>query len=493
MLTKEEIRLFIDQDTASFQKRQARQGERYYEADHDIRKCRMFFYNADGQLVEDHQRANVKIPHPFFTELVDQATQYILSGDDPFVCTDDTDLQKELDSRFNNNDDFRAELGALLNDCQEKGIAYMYAMKDASDKLRFVCADSIGVVEVEARFADDGKDHVIYWYIDRIDKDGHKIKKIQDWDDSQTYYYVQDEDDEILDDPDAVMSPRPHVLYRDDQGQMWGRSFGYVPFFRLDNNKKQWSSLKPIKDLIDDYDLMASSLSNNLIDFDHPLYVVKGFQGQSLDELQQNLKTKKMIGTSPDGGVEIHTVDVPYEARKAKMELDEKNIYRFGFGLNLSGLKDTSATTNIAIKAAYSLLDLRCNRLETQLKRFLRRIVNVVVDEINEQQKTDYQSDSVWFDFHHEVMSNEQENAQIELTDAQKKQTEVNTLMSLSQILGDEQTVRMICDVLDIDYNDIKDQIPKQDPYADLEKQLGGDSGGDEPTPEGSATGSAEA
>ena len=216
MLTKEEIRLFIDQDTASFQ------GERYYEADHDIRKCRMFFYNADGQLVEDHQRANVKIPHPFFTELVDQATQYILSGDDPFVCTDDTDLQKELDSRFNNNDDFRAELGALLNDCQEKGIAYMYAMKDASDRLRFVCADSIGVVEVESRFADDGKDHVIYWYIDRIDKDGHKIKKIQDWDDSQTYYYVQDEDDEILDDPDAVMSPRPHVLYRDDQGQMWG-------------------------------------------------------------------------------------------------------------------------------------------------------------------------------------------------------------------------------------------------------------------------------
>lgn len=59
----------------------------------------------------------------------------------------------------------------------------------------------------------------------------------------------------------------------------------------------------------------------------------------------------------------LHTVDVPYEARKVKLELDEKNIYRFGMGLNLSGLKDTSATTNIAIKAAYSLLDLRCKHL----------------------------------------------------------------------------------------------------------------------------------
>lgn len=36
-----------------------------------------------------------------------------------------------------------------------------------------------------------------------------------------------------------------------------------------------------------------------------------------------------------------------YQARQAKLELDEKNIYRFGMGLNTVGLKDTSATTNM--------------------------------------------------------------------------------------------------------------------------------------------------
>lgn len=492
MLTKEELKLFIDEDMASVKKQQALTGARYYDAEHDIKNCRLFFYNSDGQLVEDTTRANVKIPHSFFTELTDQATQYILSGDDPFVVSDDPDLQDELDSRFNNNDDFRAELSDLITDCQTKGFAYMYALKDANDKMRFTCADAIGVIEVEGRFAGDGKDHVIYWYIDRIDKDGHRIKKIQDWDDSETHYYTQDDEGEIQDDADEIYNPRPHVLYTKGDGKTYGEALGFVPFFRLDNNKKQWSSLKPIKDLIDDYDMMASSLSNNLIDFDHPLYVIKGFQGQSLDELQQNLKTKKMVGTSPDGGVEIHTIDVPYEARKAKMELDEKNIYRFGFGLNLSGLKDTSATTNIAIKAAYSLLDLRCNRLEVQLKRFLRKIVNVVIDEINEQQKTDYQTDFVRFDFQHEVMSNEQENAQIDLTDAQKKQVEINTLLSLQSVIGDEQVIQMICDVLDIDYDDIKDQIPKDDPYADLESQLGGEGDGIEQADEGSPGGGAE-
>lgn len=492
MLTKEELKLFIDEDMASVKKQQALTGARYYDAEHDIKNCRLFFYNSDGQLVEDTTRANVKIPHPFFTELTDQATQYILSGDDPFVVSDDPDLQDELDSRFNNNDDFRAELSDLITDCQTKGFAYMYALKDANDKMRFTCADAIGVIEVEGRFAGDGKDHVIYWYIDRIDKDGHRIKKIQDWDDSETHYYTQDDEGEIQDDADEIYNPRPHVLYTKGDGKTYGEALGFVPFFRLDNNKKQFSNLKPVKELIDDYDMMASSLSNNLIDFDHPLYVIKGFQGHNLDELQQNLKTKKMIGTAPDGGVEIHTVDVPFEARKTKMELDEKNIYRFGFGLNLSGLKDTSATTNIAIKAAYSLLDLRCNRLETQLKRFLRKVVNVVIDEINKEQGTDYQTDSVHFEFTHEVMSNEQENATIEKTDAEKKQVEINTLLSLQSVIGDEQVVRMICDVLGIDYDEIKDQIPKDDPYADLESQLGGEGNGIEQADEGSPGGGAE-
>ena len=89
--------------------------------------------------------------------------------------------------------------------------------------------------------------------------------------------------------------------------------------------------LHGLKDLIDDYDMMASGLSNNLIDFDMPVYVVKGFEGDNLDELQQNIKTKKIIGmeaTDQGAGLEVHTIEIPHEARKEKLELDEKNIYR---------------------------------------------------------------------------------------------------------------------------------------------------------------------
>lgn len=467
MLTIDEIKRLIQDDANSEKKVFARKGQAYYEGDHDIKQYRLFYYNADGKLVEDKTRSNVKIPHPFFTELVDQAVQYMLSGKDGFIRSDIPDLQKELDAYFNDNEDFTAELSEVLTGCQTKGFEYMYAYKNADDRLAFQCADSIGVIEIREKDTDDGCEYVIYWYIDRIEKGHKKIKRIQVWDKDQTYFYVQDGEGKISTDESEAINPKPHTLYKKEGDEStYYENFGFIPFFRLDNNKKKFSSLKTVKELIDDYDMMASSLSNNLIDFDTPIHVVKGFEGDSLDELQQNLKTKKLIGmeaTDSGAGVEIMTVDVPFEARKVKLELDEKNIYRFGMGLNTSGLKDTSATTNIAIKAAYSLLDLKCSKLEIRLRQFLRKILKVVLQEINDINGTDYQMKDVYFDFEHEIMSNAQENAQIDLTKAQEMQTVINTLLSLASYLDNETLMQNVCDALDIDYEEIKDKLPDPD------------------------------
>ena len=466
MLTVEEIRRFIEEDNASTKKMFARKGEAYYLGDHDIKDYRLFYYNNDGNLVEDKNRSNVKIPHPFFTELVDQATQYMLSGDG-FIRSDIPELQTELDRYFNDDEDFIAELTEVLTGCQTKGFEFMFAYKNAENRTVFQCADSIGVVEVRAKDTDSNTEYIIYWYIDRIEKGQKKIKRIQVWDANEVAFYVQVDNGEIEVDKSEAVNPRPHTLYKKGKdAKTYFDRFGFIPFFRLDNNKKQFSSLKPVKELIDDYDLMASSLSNNLVDFDTPVHVIKGFPGDNLDELQQNLKTKKIIGVDENGGMEVHTVDVPYQAREAKLNLDEKNIYRFGMGLNTSGLKDTNATTNIAIKAMYSLLDLKCSKLKIRLKQFLRKLIKVVLQEINDNNKTDYQMKDVYFSFEHEVMSNAQENAQIELVEAQRKQVEINVLLGLATHLDNETLMQLVCEQLDIDYDDIKGKLPDPEEAA---------------------------
>lgn len=461
MLTIQEIKTFMDNDAASAKKQFARTGLRYYEADHDIRSYRIFFIDGNGELQEDRHKSNIKISHPFFTELVDQEVQYMLSGKDGFIMSDTPELQAELDAYFNENEDFTSELYEVLTGCVSKGFEYMYAFKNAEGKTAFQCADSIGVVEVRAKDTADRCDYVIFWYIDRIEKNNKKIKRIQVWNDKETHFFVQVENGDIAPDDSVELNPRPHVIYRKDGDQAtYFDGFGFIPFFRLDNCKKQFSGLKPIKDLIDDYDLMSCGLSNNIQDTNEALYVVKGFSGDNLDELMLNIKAKKHIGVDEDGDVEIRTIDIPYQARQTKLDLDEKNIYRFGFGLNTAGLKDTAATTNIAIKAAYSLLDLKVNKLEIRLKQFMRKLLKIVLAEINEQNGTDYQQKDVYFSFDRELPVNEQENAQVELTDAQRRQTEISTLLNLASHLDNETLMQQICEQLDLDYNDLKDKLP---------------------------------
>ena len=469
MLSVQEIKTFIDNDRASIKKQLARTGQRYYEADHDIKDYRIFFIDDDGNIQEDKTKSNIKISHPFFTELVDQEVQYMLSGKDGFVKSDDPDLQQRLDEYFNDNEDFMSELYEVITGCVSKGFEYAYAYKNADGRTAFQCADSLGVVEVKAKETDDGCEYVIFHYVDRIGKDNKKIKRIQVWDKTQTYFYCQEEDGKIIPDESQEINPRPHTIYhKDGDKNTYFEGFGFIPFFRLDNCQKQFSGLKPIKHLIDDYDLMSCGLSNNIQDSNEVLYVVKGFEGNNLDEMMMNVKAKKHIGVSPDGGIEAHTLDIPYQARQTKLELDEKNIYRFGMGFNSAQLGDGNIT-NIVIKSRYALLDLKCNKLEIRLKQFMRKLLKVILKEINEEHDTDYQQKDIYFDFKREVMTNAADNAQIELTDAQKQQTQINTLLMLATKLDNETLMQNICDVLDIEYNEIKDKLPPpeevNDPY----------------------------
>ena len=468
MLKPEEIKQFIDQDKTSTKKKLARTGQKYYDAEHDIKEYRIFFFDADGKLKEDKAKSNIKIAHPFFTEIVDQLVPYLIPSDRPFIKSDTPELQELLDTYF--DEDFVAELSEVLTGAQAKGFEYMFAHKSSEDgRTHFQAADSIGVVECESKYTSDKKNYVIYWCIDRIDKDGNQIINIRVYDDNNVYYYTRTNDGEITPDKSNGKNQETHSVYTIGK-KIYGESYGKIPFFRLDNCKKQFSALKPIKALIDDYDLMNAGLSNNIQDTNEALYVVKGFPGDNLDEVIQNIRTKKHIGLDEEGGVDIKTVDIPVEARKAKMEIDEKNIYRFGMALNTAGLKDTNATTNLAIKTAYSLLDLRSTKLEKRLKQFLRKIIKVVLDEINAEYGKDYQQKHVYFDFEREIPTNAQENAQIELTEAQRKQTEITTLLNLATHIDNETIVQLICEQLDIDYNDIKNKLPKEDESVDLFK-----------------------
>lgn len=460
----------INQDMLSEKKKKAKIGDKYYDGEHDIRDYKVFYVDDDGRLVEDTNRSNIKISHPFFTELVDQKTQYLLSGSESFVKSDKPDLQKELDKYF--GDDFKDEIAEQITGTSVKGFDYIYARKNEEDRLEFKYADGMGVIEVRAKEngnENDDNDYIIYHYLDthRTKKGIEEVVKIEVWDKEKTYYYqkksgkLRKNETGLMLDPDARINPRPHIVFKEGD-KYYGNGFDFIPFWRLDNNRKQTSDLKPIKALIDDYDLMSCGLSNNLQDISEGIYVVKGFSGTNLTELQQNIKAKKIVGVGAEGDVDIRTINIPYDARKTKLDLDEKNIYRFGMGLNTAGLKDTNATTNLMIKAAYALLDLKCNKLETKLKKMIRDLLDVVLKEINDANKSEYTQEDVYIEFERETITNDLDNANVELLEANRRNVEINTLLNLATKLPDETIMELIFEQLDLNYEDYKDLVEEK-------------------------------
>lgn len=498
MLTVEEIKSFINKDLQSDKKRLAKVGVDYYEGRHDILKCKIVYKDEDGKYAIANGTSDIKITHPFFNELVEQKAQYFLSGKDSFVRSDKPELQELLDGYF--DDDFKDELQDLIIFSSAEGDGYFYGSKDDDGKTRFTFADAIGVIEVESREASDGNDYVIYYYEDKFAEGNTSllrsktITRIQVWDKDQTHYFkMRGSNGKVEKDETHKLNPRPHGIY-EEGGEKYVDTYGFIPFWRLDNNRKRQSDLKPIKALIDDYDRHACGLTNNIVDLAEGYAVVKGFAGDDINDLMQSLRANKGIGVDEDGAVDIKTVNIPYDARKVKMEIDEACIYKFGKGFNSNQIGDGNIT-NIVIKSRYALLDMKCNTLESNVRKFLKKLIKVVLKEINEANGTDYQLKDVYMQFDREIITNELDNAQIENYEAQTQNVKINTLLSIAAKIDNETLLQLICDELDINYEDIKDKIPKDTVDLDAESEIlaqkaleagnnGAVGGGQEVTPE---------
>ena len=455
----------INNDRGSEKKRIAKICDNYYEARHDILDYKIYYYDANGDLQEDTTRSNIKISHPFFTELVDQRADYVLSKFEIKAKKEsDKVLNDALKYYFGAN--FKKELHETEVGTAKLGFSYMYATIDKNFKTRFKNADGLGVIEVRDEESDETT-HIVYIYVDRIDKGKTLVTRIEVNDTKQTFYYMM-KGRKLIKDPKKKVNPQPHKMwYEEEKGKKIlkydDRGFDFIPFFRLDNNKKQTSDLKPIKPIIDDYDLHACALSNNLIDFDFPIYAVKGYQGTDLNQLITNLKTKKTVAVGEGGGLEVKTTDIPYEARKIKLDLDEYNIYRFGRGFNALGEMANTANNSITgIKSKYTLLDLKCNRAAIQLDTFLDQLIQIALNEINEEHGTEYTLDDVEKVLEREMITNEKEKAEIEKIEAEIRQIYVGIILDTASYIPDETVIKELCEQLDIDYSEIESKVKEK-------------------------------
>ena len=457
---EDKLKSIIQNDLSSEKKRNGKTAIRYYNAQHDIKDYRIFYTNADGELVEDKTRSNIKISHAFYTELIDQKTSYMLSGFD--VGSDDDFLDKELHKYFDDN--FKSELSEAVENSSKIGFSYMYAQLGKEFRTQFKFADGIGIVEIVNNDT-EGLEYIVNYYVTRENEvTKNKVIAVEVYDNKFAYYYLL-KGNNLIKDETKNINPRPHQVWRETSSgktEYKGKSYGFIPFFRLDNNINQISDLTPVKHLIDDYDLMACGLSNNLQDIAEGIYVVKGFQGTDLTELQNNIKTKKIVGVGEGGGLDIQTINIPYEARRVKLALDENGIYHFGMGLNPNQSGDGNIT-NVVIKSRYTLLDLKCAKMERKLRAFMQNIIEIVLNEINEINGTNYNLGDVNASYERVGMVNSVDTANEKQITENIKSIKVNTLLNTSNYIPENIITEELCKILDIDINLVKGVKEKEE------------------------------
>lgn len=465
MLEPGRIASIIAADKYSRKKKQARLGQKYYDGEHDILDYRIYYINQEGKLVEDLTKSNIRIPHPFFHEISEQEVAYILSGGVKFQ-SDDEELKKQLKTYF--GDDFIGELKEVLIDAVVRGFGYIYWYKDAGGHTRFRYADSLGIIEVKDGASDDTvTDYIIRYYPVEI-KDGRTAVRIEVWDKDMTWYYLQSGCSVELD-RNISINPCPHVLYKAAGGYYY-EECSRIPFLKLPYNRKECSRLKQIKPIIDDYDLMNCGLSNNLQDITEGIYVVKGFKGQNYDELLQNVKSRKVVGVGEKGDLDVKTINIPYEARLAKTQEDEKNIYRTALAFN-SSQKGDGNITNIILKSRYTLLDMKAGKLIWSLKKFLGILLEIALDEINAACGTAYEKADVEIRIEPVVPTDEKEDAEIRKLEAETVREKAGTLLDAAEILGEDILFQELGRVLGLNEDTISRKL-EQPQEAELIKGI---------------------
>lgn len=161
--------------------------------------------------------------------------------------------------------------------------------------------------------------------------------------------------------------------------------YGRLPLIPLFANTEAASELTPaIKAKIDAYDAILSDFADNLERANDVYWVLNNFGGtmDEVAELLEQINRVKAVANLSDGSgssatAEPRTIEVPYAARREALHLLERALYQDYMALNMDALTGGSLT-NVAIRAAAADLNLKADRYEWQLRRFVQTLLDLI-------------------------------------------------------------------------------------------------------------------
>lgn len=373
------IKGIITRDRGSVEKKRMVDGNNYYEGEHDVLNKSFNIYYVKGQKKTTNAKANYKIVNAFHTDLVDQKKDFIMSVQ-PTISHTSEKTQGVINEIIGEN------LFDFLEDAcvgaSNQGVEWGHVFINEKGEFDFTIVPAVQLIpDYDNNYKKTLLSMMRYYSVDAQDEKGSlkQVTKVEIWTDKEVHFYIENDKGEFIRDLSETENPRPHWKEFMKQGEevvsSENKSWGRVPFFPLPNNKKKISDLKRIKTLIDLYDVVLSQFGNQVEDVKEIQVVIRNYDGTDNEQLIQMFKENGLIKVTGDGGAEPLTLTIPVEAKESILKMLKENIYRFGRGIDYSGLA-LNNPTNLTLKFMYTGLDLKANAMIKGLNRFIKELIS---------------------------------------------------------------------------------------------------------------------
>lgn len=362
--------------------------ERYYENDSDILARKRTYIGEEGQALEEKHLSNARLAHPIFPKLVNQKVSYLLAKPLSLSC----DNQAQLDTI---NTYFDSAFMRLLKNVGTEavlcGIAWMQVYYDDAGELRFARIPSKEVIPLWA----DG-DHERLHALMRV------YKVDEESDESLVEYYTASKlirytyKQQKL----TVSAAGGHAAVKlgDELRQA---DFGRIPFVPFRYNPREIPLIKLVKPLLDDYDSITSSVSNDINDTPNAIKVIKGY-AESLGMMVRNLALYRAVNVAEGGSVESISTRIDTTATEAHLARLRKDLFDGACCVD-SQEQAIGNTSGVALRLRYADLDMDCQNMACEFSAALEQLLVFV------RQREKLSEAAVSFVFNTDVTVNETE------------------------------------------------------------------------------------
>lgn len=354
----------INEHKSSKAYKTALDAEEYYNGlNPTINRYEKLLYDLQGKAHADMWTANHKLASRFFGMAVDQEVSYLLGNG---VTFSNEDTGKKLCA------DFDEEVMDAARAAKIAGVAFGFW--DLKHLRVFSLREFVPMYDEENGALMAG---IRFWQVDEAKPLRATLYEM----DGFTEYY-QPRGKEL-----SEMQPKRAYKLNIRKAEIGGteildgENYPGFPIVPLKNNKRGMSEIEGKRNTIDALDIASSNMVNNVDEGNLIYWVISNCEGMTdIDDAKfvERLKTLHVAHANGDDNAkaEAHTIEAPYEGTNTTIDMLKKKLYEDFQCFDASAVSAGNQTAT-AIKASYVPLDLKTDKFEAEVTRFIVGILQI--------------------------------------------------------------------------------------------------------------------